>query len=130
MSTYTPSKAALNIELVNVYGKNGLRISVESGSLILEAPTVDALIEDLGRLRSEMRPCVDSEVDRKKQFLVEMDPTWHVQSNALLDGSVLMLRHPGLGWTCFAIPRASLERLVETLQAQLKQPMSVQGLAN
>lgn len=130
MSTYTPAKAALHIELVNVYGRNGLRISVESGSLILEVPTIDALIEELGRLRSEMQPCIEREVNSKKPFLVEMDPSWHVQSNALFDGTVLLLRHPGFGWTCFALPRPSLERLVDTLCAQLEQPVAASGLAN
>ncbi|HTJ95104.1 MAG TPA: hypothetical protein VL424_18575 [Pararobbsia sp.] len=130
MSTVAPIKAALNIEPVNAYGSNGLRLTVETGSLILDVPTIDALIEELGRLRSEMHPCVNHEVDRKKPFLVEVDPEWHAQSNPLIDGSVLMLRHSGLGWTCFALPRANLKRLAEVINEQLERSETVEGLAN
>ena len=115
MPTYAPTKAALHIEPVNAYGNNGLRVTVETGSVILDTPTIDALIEELARLRSDMHPPVNREVDRKKPFLVEVDPDWHAQSNPLIDGSVLLLRHAGLGWTCFALPRESLKRLVNVL---------------
>lgn len=131
MSTHAPQKAALHIESINAYGNNALRISIETGSLILDVPTLDALIEELGRLRSEMQPCITREVDRTRSFLVEMDPNWHVQTNALFDGTVLLMRHPGLGWTCFAMPRHSVERLVETLCTQLEQQsMVTEGMPN
>ncbi|CAM2153267.1 protein of unknown function [Pararobbsia alpina] len=125
-----PAKAALHIEPVNVYGNNGLRVTVETGSLILDVSTIDALIEELARLRSDMQPCVNREVDRKKPFLVEVDPDWHAQSNPLIDGSVLLMRHPGFGWTCFALPRESIKRLVNVLNEQLEQTEPVEGLAN
>ncbi|RKP51941.1 hypothetical protein [Pararobbsia silviterrae] len=130
MSTHAPAKAALHIEPVNAYGDKGVRLSLDTGSLILDTPTVDALIEELGRLRSEMQPCVDMEVDSKKPFLVEVDPSWHLQSNPLFDGTVMLMRHPGLGWTCYAIPRPSLERLVQSLNEQLERSVPIEGLAN
>jgi hypothetical protein len=130
MSTPMPVKAALNIEPVNAYGKPGLRVTVETGSVILDVPTVDALIEELGRLRSDMQPCVSEQADTKKPFLVELDPSWHAQSNPLFDGSVLLLRHSGLGWTCFAIPRPSLERMIETLTEQLEHSNAIEGMVN
>ena len=123
-------RRALNLEMVNAYGNNGLRVSVESESLILEVPTIDALIEELGKLRSEMRPCVPQEVSLSKQHLVEMDPEWHAEHSQLLDGSVVFFRHSGLGWTCFALPRPSLEKLIETLTEHLDASHYVNGMAS
>jgi hypothetical protein len=123
-------RRALNIEMVNAYGDNGLRVSVETGSLILEVPTVDALIEELGKLRSEMHPSVPQEISPTKQHLVEMDPYWHAEQSPLLDGSVVLFRHSGLGWTCFAIPRPSLEKLIQTLTAHLEASKELCGMPN
>ena len=123
-------RRALNIEMVNAYGDNGLRVSVEAGSLILKVPTVDALIEELGKLRSEMHPSVPQELSPTKQHLVEIDPYWHAEQSPLLDGSVVLFRHSGLGWTCFAIPRPSLEKLIQTLTAHLEASKELCGMAN
>ena len=123
-------RRALNIEMVNAYGNNGLRVSVESESLILEVPTIDALIEELGKLRSEMRPCVPHEISLSKQHLVEMDPKWHAEHSQLLDGSVVFFRHSGLGWTCFALPRPSIEKLIQTLTDHLDAASHVNGMPN
>jgi len=123
-------RRALNIEMVNAYGDNGLRISVESESMILDVPTIDTLIEELGRLRSEMRPCVPQALSPSKQHLVELDPGWHAEHSQLLDGSVIFFRHSGLGWTCFALPRPSLEKLIETLTEHLDASHYVNGMAS
>jgi hypothetical protein len=121
---------ALNIELVNAYGDNGLRITVEGGSLILQVPTVDALIEHLSRLRAEMQPSVPAAIAPRKEHLVEIDPLWRAEASPLLDGSVVLLRHSGLGWIGFALPRANLERLVDTLSEHLETTPQVEGMPN
>ena len=123
-------KRAMNIELVDAYGDNGLRVSVETGSLILQVPTIDALIEELGKFRSDMRPCIPPDISRTKQHPVEIDPVWHVEYNPLLNGSVVFFRHSGLGWTCFALPRPSLEKLVEVLSNHLQTTVEVEGAPN
>ena len=130
MSISNPIKAALHIESVNGYGDGGLRISIDSGSLILDVPTVDSLLEELARLRADMKPAVEHVVDRQKRFLIEMDPNWHVETNALYDGAIFLMRHSGLGWACFGIPRSSLAQLVERLSEQLRQPEEQSGFAN
>ena len=123
-------RRALNLELVNTYGENGLSITVEGGHLILQTPTIDALIEHLGRLRSEMQPPVAPAISPKKEHLVEVDPLWHAEASPLLDGSVVLLRHSGLGWLGFALSRENVERLVDTLSEHLALPSPVEGMAN
>jgi len=125
-----PEKRAMNIELVDAYGNNGLRLSVESGSLILPVPTIDALIEELAKFRSEMHPSVAAEICRSKQHPVVMDPHWHAEYNPLLNGSVVFFRHSGFGWTCFALPRSSLEKLVEVLTTHLDATEAIDGIPN
>ncbi len=125
-----PEKRAMNIELVNAYGNNGLRLSVEAGSLILPPPTLDALIEELGKFRADMHPSIAPDISRSKQHPVEMDPRWHAEYNPLLNGSVMFFRHSGFGWTCFALPRPSLEKLVDVLTAHLEATAHVEGVPN
>lgn len=123
-------RRALNLELVNAYGENALCITVEGGSVILQMPTIDALIDHLARLRSEMSPPVATVVSPKKEHLVEIDPVWHAEASLLLDGSVVLLRHAGFGWLGFALPRENVERLVNTLSEHLARPSPIGGMQN
>jgi hypothetical protein len=105
----------MSIELVNEYGTHAVSVRVEGGSALLEAADVDAVIAHLSLLRASMHPEVPKTPSRTHRYVVEIDPCWHVEHNALLDGAVLLLRHTGLNWAGFAIPHASLVQLVEAL---------------
>jgi hypothetical protein len=101
----------LTITPVMASGSDALRVDIGSGTAILDARDVDALIERLALIRSSMKPALPPQPSRTKQHVVEIDPCWYVDRSPLFDGVVLLLRHTGLGWTGFAIPRESLERL-------------------
>jgi hypothetical protein len=105
----------LSFEVINQYGLNSLLVSMEESSVLLDPADIDALIEQLGAYRSEMRPSVPMSPSRSHKYVIEKNPVWHTEGNPLLDGAVVFFRHTGLGWAGFAIPRASLVKLVEML---------------
>ncbi|CAB3783661.1 hypothetical protein [Pararobbsia alpina] len=105
----------LKLEIVNPYGANSLLLSIEGNSVVLDPSEVDALIENLSGYRSEMQPAVDASLSKSRQYVIENNPTWHIESNPLLDGAVVFMRHTGFGWKGFAIPRESLKKLIDVV---------------
>jgi hypothetical protein len=101
--------------VINQYGPNSLLVSMEQSNVLLDPQEVDALIELLGAYRSEMQPPVPLSPSRSHKYVIENNPTWHTEGNPLLDGAVVFFRHSGFGWAGFAIPRASLIKLIEAL---------------
>lgn len=106
---------SLSFEVVNQYGPNSLLVSMEHSDVLLDPQEVDALIELLVAYRSEMQPPVPQSPSRSHKYVIENNPAWHTEGNPLLDGAVVFFRHSGFGWAGFAIPRASLVKLVEAL---------------
>lgn len=105
----------LKVEMVNEYGTQALRVSIEGNSALLEAAEVDALIEHLSMLRAHMRPEIPKIPARTHEYVIEIDPCWHAEKHPLFEGAILFLRHTGLGWAGFAIPTPSLLKLNEVL---------------
>src|SRR5580698_4353935 len=105
----------LTITPVIALGNDALRVDIGSGTITLDARGVDALIERLALIRSSMKPALPPQPSRTKQHVIETDPCWYLDRSPLFDGVVLLLRHTGLGWTGFAIPRESVERLSQAL---------------
>lgn len=103
----------LKLEVVNQYGENSLLLSVEESRVLLDATEVDALIDSLSDYRTAMHPVVPTSLSKSHKYVIESNPSWHLEGNPLLDGAVLFMRHTGFGWSGFAIPRASLKRLIE-----------------
>jgi hypothetical protein len=120
----------MSIEKVNEYGHNAVRIDIQGHTVLLEAADLDAVIEHLSVLRSTMRPEIPKAPVRSHQYVVEMDPCWHAEKHPLHDGSVLFLRHSGLGWAGFALPTESLAKLHHALTQQLEASMEVHGMLN
>lgn len=120
----------VKIEMVNQYGMQSVRLAIEQTAVFLEVEEVDAVIEHLGLIRAAMRPAVPKAPSRAHQYAVEMDPCWHSEKHPLYDGTVLFLRHSGLGWTGFALPRHSLVQLNHVLSRHLEALPEVQTLPN
>ena len=108
----------MSVELVNEYGEHAVCVNVNGNTALLDATEVDSLIEELGKLRAQMRPAVSAQLSRTHQYVIEMDPSWYTERNPLFDGSVVFLRHTGLGWAGFAIPTESMQRLKAAIEAQ------------
>lgn len=107
--------ATLRIEKVEEAGRQSVRFKVGDNEAILDVNDVDSLIETLGHIRSALAPLPPVEPSRTHQYAIEIDPCWYIDTNPLFDGVVLLLRHTGLGWTGFALPQSSLERLQEAI---------------
>lgn len=107
----------MSIELVNEYGQHAVCVKVNGQVALLDAPDVDGLIEELGKLRALMQPAVPEQPLRTHQYVLEIDPCWYTERNPLFDGAVMFLRHTGLGWAGFAIPTESMHRLKAALSA-------------
>jgi hypothetical protein len=120
----------MNIERVNEYGRNAVRIDVSGNAVLLDAAELDALIERLAVLRATMRPEVPTVPLRSHQYLIEINPCWHTEMPALNDGAVMFLRHSGLGWAGFALPTESLAKLHHALTQHLEASFEVHGTIN
>ncbi|MDI4238107.1 hypothetical protein OZ411_35445 [Bradyrhizobium sp. Arg237L] len=79
------------------------------GESALSADEMDAAIAGLGQFRAALNQQVRPEPDQSggAQELLIVDPAWRtVQSpHAEVDGVVMRLRHLGLGWVSFLLPR-------------------------
>ncbi|MBU9276221.1 hypothetical protein [Burkholderia gladioli] len=120
----------MSIEMINEYGKQAVLVSIDRASVILDPADVDAVIQYLSLLRASMQPAVPETPSRSEQYVVEMDPCWYTEQHALYGGAVLFLRHTGLGWSGFALPPRSLERLHESLGRHLEEQREAVGLPN
>jgi len=49
------------------------------------------------------------------------DPIWRTEPELMEGNSLLHVRHPGLGWLHFLIPKTEAEKLAGFLQAQVSQ---------
>ncbi|MBB2931655.1 hypothetical protein [Paraburkholderia silvatlantica] len=107
----------MSIELVNEYGQHAVCVKVGGQVALLDTPDVDGLIEELSKLRAHMQPAVPEQPLRSHQYVLEIDPCWYTERNPLFDGTVVFLRHTGLGWAGFAIPTESMHRLKAALSA-------------
>jgi hypothetical protein len=107
----------MSIGLVNEYGEHAVSVNVNGNAALLDAADVDGLIEELAKLRAQMRPAVPDHPSRSHQYVVEIDPSWYTERNPLFDGAVVFLRHTGFGWAGFAIPTESMQRLKAAIAA-------------
>ncbi|WP_322015726.1 hypothetical protein [Paraburkholderia sp. J12] len=107
----------MSVELINQYGEHAVCVNVDGNAALLEAADVDGLIEELSKLRAQMRPAVPDQLSRSHQYVIEVDPSWYTERNPMFDGAVVFLRHTGLGWAGFAIPTESMQRLKAAIAA-------------
>ncbi len=99
--TLADDKNLVNLQLLN----DGKVV----GESTLNADEIDAVIAGLGRFRASLNQQVRPEPDQSRgaqEFLV-VDPTWRtvLSPHAEVDGIVMRLRHLGLGWVSFLLPR-------------------------
>ena len=87
----------------------------------LETPELDSLVRSLADLRAAMGDPVPATLDPGARLTVLVDPAWQTRLPAAGTGpeggaaAVLALRHPGLGWLGFLLPRAEAAALGHSL---------------
>ncbi len=88
------------------------------GHILLEAPEIDGLIEQLMNARETLADAVPHGLDPGTRTAALVDPVWRIPKR-LQDGDrALYLRHPGLGWLAFLFP----EHEAEAISRQLIDP--------
>jgi hypothetical protein len=79
------------------------------GESTLNAVEMDAVITGLGQFRASLNQQVRPEPDQSggAQEFVVIDLAWRTAQSphAEMDGIVMRLRHIGLGWVSFLLPR-------------------------
>ena len=86
----------------------------EEFKLTLDADSIEALIDALGRKRSLMLPKVPPDFDGG-ELLSPENPRWRVSSRETGRGALLLLRDPRYGWISYAFDRESLQELIAGL---------------
>lgn len=80
----------------------------------LSAEELDGLIAEASEKRAQMNPPVPSE--RPTDVAAIVNPLWYV--TPIPDGTLLQIRHAGLGWLEFIIPAAERLTLMSALLQQ------------
>ncbi|MFC0400688.1 hypothetical protein [Paraburkholderia rhizosphaerae] len=120
----------MQVELVNDYSGQALRVSIDRSVAMLDAPDLDALIEHLALLRAKMHPEIPQQVSRQHKYVIEIDPCWYTEKNAIFEGAVMFFRHTGFNWTGFAVPKESLIKLIDALSQHVDECQETYSMPN
>ncbi|WP_407973326.1 hypothetical protein ACJ51O_35605 (plasmid) [Burkholderia pyrrocinia] len=118
----------LKIERIDVPDAHVVKFSIGSLSVLLDAAEVDAVIQHLSLLRASMQPAVAVMPSRSQQYVVELDPCWHIEKHPLYTGAVFFFRHTGLGWSGFALPDHSLAKMHASISQYFETELSARAL--
>lgn len=81
------------------------------------AEHIDALIQILAEIRSEMAPPVSHEPPQVHSDALH-DPRYATQLHSFSGGTLLEIRHPALGWMDFVLPSLERARITRFLTEQ------------
>lgn len=95
-----------------------LEWSGPAGKVAVTGTDIDNLIAQISRYRRVMQPPVIAHLERLGPFEdVILNPAWVVQPEMMTETPLMHLRHPGLGWLTFLIPRSEASQMAEVLKA-------------
>lgn len=115
---YPNGRTGLRVQ--TALGGNGCLLEIvdrRGGALahvVLETPELDTLIRALADLRAALGDPVPAALDPGARLTVLIDPAWQAKPPAPgtgQGGAILVLRHPGLGWQGFLLPRTEAAEL-------------------
>lgn len=97
------------------------------GKINLRAADIDLLIARLAQFRATMAPEVPRTLAEFKDIAAALNPSWILHSPAATNDKLLLIRHPGLGWLMFQLPRSEAAKLAHGLlpgglQQDVEQP--------
>jgi len=95
-------------------------IQIDGIPVKANALQLDALIEGLIAARAQLKPFIPTEPPAG-QVQAIIDPNYWTKFDAENGMSLLMLRHPGMGWCSFLLPPAERDRLAQYLVKQAEQ---------
>lgn len=89
-------------------------------SLDLDTAGIEALLRGFAEVRAKMKPPVPAGWEGGQMAAGVRSPGFVCEEEALQGGSLLHLRHPGLGWLHFAFPAEAARRLGAYLLRQAR----------
>lgn len=120
----------ITTEILNEFGNNSLLVTLGPGSAMLDVSDLDSLIENLAKIRSDLLPPSPKRLSRDHKYVVETNPRWQTVRNPLFDGLIVFFRHTAFGWVGFAIPRDTIQNLIDTMSFENFSPCAVEKEAN
>lgn len=82
------------------------------------AESITSLMQVLAQIRQSMTPEVPPDPPLLQMVEAIPDPRWWVQLDQFSGGTLLLLRHPSLGWLPFLLPIHERKRISELLAQQ------------
>lgn len=102
MPNSTEIKVQIDVAKLNIVLEAWVN-GTPTGGVTLSAAQTDSLIRDLGKSRALLGQPVASELDGNTIDPV-IDPAWQTPEVRYLEGRMLSIRDPGLGWLTYIFP--------------------------
>ncbi len=117
----TPTVSALQVQTAIAEDKNSvaLQFAIDGKTVWIAAtdtPSLDALIEALGRARSQMLQPVPNEISGGTHPLSEYDPRWYALPDSQNRFVTLWIRHSGFGWSGYGFSRHEAANIAKWLR--------------
>lgn len=106
----------LELHVTHETGTPVVRFTIAGASSVLGVADIEAMIAQLVGIRGAMQPA-HPVAPPVGAYPMEVDPCWRLDRANQFDGVILSLRHPGIGWTAFALPSSSLASLREAMSS-------------
>lgn len=95
--------------------------------LKLDVAAVDGLIQQLGALRSALKPMVPMEIGFEETVGAIPSPRWGVEPEAVSGDILFHVRDPRFGWLHYILPRDDSGKLGQILFARANAPVNSAG---
>lgn len=116
-------KMSLQVDLIRALDQVNLTLKKDGatlGGMGLTAADMDDLIARLARARAAMTDIVPPLLEPGARLQATPAPAWHTKHQNDLQGILLALRHPGLGWLSFLLPPDSATGLAQAIDEGLR----------
>lgn len=114
------TKTIATVSLVERDGQLTIDFENHGSETVNPAHIFEQFISALSLVRAQMEPPIPIDPPFGEALNGIEDPRFWTESNSMINGSTLMIRHPGIGWLAFAIPAPSLQILSDLLKSQLE----------
>lgn len=108
------------LELVPSDDLTEVAITIDGTTIRANALQLDTLIEGFAAARAQLRPAVSNDAPLGQRVQAIADPRYWTNIDPDTGMSLVMFRHPGLGWLSFMLPPDERDRLAQFFTEQAK----------